>query len=228
MMNVINVNQSAGRYYYSNDGKYHDYFVITQTLKFVNSDEDGHNALADEINRKEKDGYDMCYLYKSWDNIDLKIVTVRWCFKKSLMPDGQTNYSMNAYSEENDLPIRNKQLGSTIDMLQGSTAEKNFKYYLFSAIYTSISCDDEDAIFISPEYSLWADKFDIWLKENNDFQPWSSAWERENRDNYVVFGCDQASIFFANDVSVCPWIKQVFTSYRHSCINNIDLYKYEP
>ena len=100
--------------------------------------------------------------------------------------------------------------------------------HLFKAIYDSISCPDDDSMFLSPEYIKWADEFEKWVIEEEKDKPWKQR--RYDSDDCITFTHDQATIWFTNDINVCPWIKSVFEFYVHSSQlkNKPEIFRYEP
>ena len=101
-----------------------------------------------------------------------------------------------------------------------------FKDHLFAAIFYSNECADDDTMFVSPEFKKWADEFEIWLSGTNFEYPYK--YERYDSETHVTFSEDQENIWFCADISVCPWIKNVFHCYVHANSKGIDEYRYEP
>jgi len=102
-----------------------------------------------------------------------------------------------------------------------------FKEHLFAALFLSNECADDDTMFISPEFTKWADEFENWLKSSSLIE-YPRNYERSNYEDHVVFSQDQENIWFCADVKVCPWIKNVFHCYIHSNSKGKDEFRYEP
>lgn len=100
--------------------------------------------------------------------------------------------------------------------------------HLFKAIYESISCPDDDSMFLSPEYKKWANEFGKWIIEEE--KDTSFKHERFDHDDCIIFTYDQSTIWFTNDIDVCPWIKSVFQFYVHSgqMKDKPEIFRHEP
>lgn len=75
-------------------------------------------------------------------------------------------------------------------------------FHIFAALEQS--CLDEggdgDAMFLTSDWQKYANMFEEWLIETkNDW------WTRRDELTFVSFDHDQESIWFCNDMSLCPW-----------------------
>lgn len=102
-----------------------------------------------------------------------------------------------------------------------------FKNYLFASLLYSNECADDDTMFISPKFEKWADEFESWMSNTNLIE-FPRKYTRNNYETHVVFSDDQENIWFAKNLNVCPWIKNVFHCYTHAYSNGIDEFRYEP
>ncbi len=100
---------------------------------------------------------------------------------------------------------------STFKQLEENKRHESPVEIVFRALEQSCLDDggDRDSMFVSKEYSVYADKFELWLERNKN-----SHWKKTIYDTYIMFTNDQEVIWFSDNPGVCPYSAEVFSYYQ--------------